>query len=173
MALPPNSLPHPQFPDYFVTPEGEIWSVKRETPRLLAKRLHKGYYNVGGDFGVTSKNTKRVTYSIHRLVAETFIPNPHNLTDVNHINGDKTDNSVSNLEWCSRRYNHLHARRIGIHGTQYEYKVMVCATGETFWTPSLSVVANAFCMQWRTLRGTLKTQKTRLPLRVVDKRLLT
>lgn len=42
---------------------------------------------------------------VHRIIAKTFLENPNNYKEVNHINEDKTDNSVSNLEWCSRSYN--------------------------------------------------------------------
>lgn len=51
---------------------------------------------------------------VHRLVACAFLPNPLNLHDVNHIDGDKTNNTVSNLEWVSRRDNVLHAMRLGM-----------------------------------------------------------
>lgn len=46
---------------------------------------------------------------IHRLVAISFLPNPNNLTDVNHKNGDKSNNSVENLEWVSHRENIVHS----------------------------------------------------------------
>lgn len=51
---------------------------------------------------------------IHRVVAKTFIENPGNLSEVNHISGCKADNSVNNLEWCSRPYNQRHAYTRGL-----------------------------------------------------------
>ena len=53
--------------------------------------------------------TKGKMYSIHRLVATAFIPNPKNLPQINHIDGNKDNNCVENLEWCDNSYNQLHA----------------------------------------------------------------
>ena len=55
---------------------------------------------------------KYKTYYIHRLVAETFIPNKDKKEFVNHIDGNKHNNSVSNLEWCTRQENEVHAFRM-------------------------------------------------------------
>lgn len=60
------------------------------------------------------KNGKRKCEYVHRLVAESFIPNPNGKIDVNHINGNKTDNSVCNLEWTTRSENMKHAFNIGL-----------------------------------------------------------
>ena len=52
---------------------------------------------------------QKVHKLIHRLVAEAFIPNPYNLPQVNHKDGNKANNTLDNLEWCSQEYNNIHA----------------------------------------------------------------
>lgn len=61
-----------------------------------------------------SENGKTNQYRVHRLIAETFIPNPMNLPCVNHKDGNKLNNSVDNLEWCTHAENTLHAYRTGL-----------------------------------------------------------
>ena len=59
--------------------------------------------------GYATIHLKNKTYKIHRLVALIFIPNPDNLPQVNHIDGNKQNNKVENLEWCSCKQNITHA----------------------------------------------------------------
>jgi hypothetical protein len=70
----------------------------------------KGYLSVSLWDGQRS-----VRKYIHRLVAEIFIPNPNNYLEVNHIDGDKTNNHYQNLEWCTRQQNVRHAYESGLY----------------------------------------------------------
>ena len=71
-----------------------------EQEHILTAHKSRGYINV-----LLSKNGKSRPFSVHRLVAQAFIPNPNNLPEVNHKDEDKTNNNVDNLEWCNRSYN--------------------------------------------------------------------
>jgi hypothetical protein len=62
-----------------------------------------------------NKKGIRRAFSIHRLLAEHFIPNPNNYPEVNHKNGIKIDNRLENLEWCTHSYNCKHAVDVGLH----------------------------------------------------------
>ena len=63
------------------------------------------------------KNTKIKVFLVHRLVAKAFIPNPNNLSQVNHKDGNKENNHANNLEWCTQSINMRHAYKQGLwHG---------------------------------------------------------
>lgn len=86
---------------YFVDRSGKVFSNKwGYLKELKQMKCRGGYYLVG-----LCRDSRRKMISVHRLVAETFIPNPDSMPLVNHINGIKTDNRVENLEWCTAKYN--------------------------------------------------------------------
>ena len=86
---------------YEVSDQGRVRSLKSGKERILKPGSDKyGYLQVG-----LYKNGEKKMCKVHRLVAQTFIPNPDNLTEVNHKDEDKINNKVSNLEWCDRKYN--------------------------------------------------------------------
>lgn len=78
--------------------------------RILTGGLSRGYYGIHLRSGIYK--------AIHRLVAETYIDNPHNLPQVNHIDGNKRNNCLCNLEWVTARDNQLHALSLGLKVSQ-------------------------------------------------------
>lgn len=101
---------------YEVNEFGEVYSCERTASdgrHLQRKKLKGGSFSNGYKFVCLRKDGLNRNHSIHRLVAEAFIPNPLNLSDVNHKDGNKQNNCVENLEWCSRSENLAHAVKIG------------------------------------------------------------
>lgn len=97
---------------YKINRQGDVYIMKKPRKQEGIKKpsIDKdGYKQVS-----LSKNGKYTTYKVHRLVALTFIPNPNNLPVINHIDGNKQNNRVDNLEWCTRSENDLHAYRLGL-----------------------------------------------------------
>ena len=96
---------------YQVSNLGRVRSLDRYVGNYLFKgKIMKENLNSRGYLRLhLSMNNKQKEHKIHKLVAEAFIDNPDKLTEVNHINGIKTDNKVSNLEWCTHKENMLHA----------------------------------------------------------------
>lgn len=82
------------------------------------------------------KCNKATNYMVHRLVAQAFVPNPNNLKEVNHIDGNRLNNNADNLEWCTSRQNMLHSVKAGLRQKSYRRPVKCIETQEVF--PSLS-----------------------------------
>ena len=86
---------------YEVSDKGRVKSIGYGKEKILKPFRNKyGYLQIG-----LRKNREQKWYLVHRLVAQTFIPNPDNLPQVNHKDEDKENNSVHNLEWCDSKYN--------------------------------------------------------------------
>lgn len=80
---------------YLVSDGGQIWSIRGQ--KVLKPKIDRYGYEVV----LLSVNGHSYHRTVHRLVAQAFVPNPHNLPTVNHINEVKTDNRAVNLEWLS------------------------------------------------------------------------
>ena len=97
--------------EYTLFSDGEI--LAKDGHIMIPQKDKKGYLRIRLRYGDVDKYGG-ATYKVHRLVAENFIPNPWNKPQVNHINGDKTDNRAENLEWVTNTENIHHAMEIGL-----------------------------------------------------------
>lgn len=95
---------------YSITSDGKLYS--NISNKYLKQQINKGYYYVS--LRLDGRTGKCTTVKVHRLVAEAFIPNPDNKPYVNHIDGNKQNNNVSNLEWCTPKENTQHAKDTGL-----------------------------------------------------------
>lgn len=103
------------FPNYYITTEGIVINKKNHIIKPFIN--NKGYVLVR-----LWNNNKAVSKLVHRLVAETFIPKIEGKCEVNHIDGDKTNNNVDNLEWCTRQENNIHAKLLGAKQYSSEFR---------------------------------------------------
>ena len=95
------------FYQYYVSSCGKVFGCTGR--ELKQETTNRGYKRLS-----LSINGKHERWSVHRLVALLFIPNPEQKLQVNHIDGNKENNNVNNLEWCSASENCKHAFRIGL-----------------------------------------------------------
>lgn len=115
---------------YRVSSTGRVLSVghttidKRGRARTLQDKYLSLCYGRSPKYGYAHVSLSRGDGTaervwVHRLVATAFIPNPNNLPQVNHKDGNKRNNKVENLEWCTIRDNLLHSFRTGLHNNEY------------------------------------------------------
>lgn len=96
------------LPKEFTDKRGRLW--RRHGSDMQLRKDYKGYLNVL----LCHPHGESRLYKVHRLVANAFIDNPKNLPQVNHLNGDKSDNRVENLEWSDNSKNMIHAYKLGL-----------------------------------------------------------
>lgn len=100
---------------YFVNSNGEVFSNKTGEMKKLNGSVRNGYKVIG-----ITIDGKQQFYFAHRLVAEAFVPNPEHKPIVNHKDGNKLNNCVNNLEWCTYRENTQHAWDTGLMDSKHE-----------------------------------------------------
>lgn len=100
---------------YVASSDGLIYKMKDGKPeRVLGGRSRDGSPHSYSSVCLVDETGKRHATKIHRVIAETFIPNPNNLPCVNHKDGNKRNNDVSNLEWVTYSENMKHATKTGL-----------------------------------------------------------
>ena len=135
----------PSFPVYSASNYGRIRNDG--TGRIMHLYMNtRGYLTLS-----LRKDNKQVQQMVHRLVAESFLGGPHPDLDVNHIDGDKTNNCIENLEWCTRLENVRHAVRTGLRPGPRRKSVRIIETGTEF--ESVRACAKYFgvdvsCISW-------------------------
>ena len=154
-------------PNYMVSNFGRVKSNKT---RCIKKSVHidgDGYHLINQTTHPTGYKMLKVdgeTKKVHRLVAEAFIGNERNLKEINHIDGDKSNNNSSNLEWCTRSENLIHAYKTGLRKPiqgheKVNAKPVIATNGRTtieFFT--ISAGARFFGVSLSILYGCLKRE---------------
>lgn len=116
------------FENYEVSTEGRVRSLNYNHSGQI--KVLKPQENTSGYLQVQLyKNKSKKQFYVHRLVAIMFIPNPNNLQEINHINENKHDNRLENLEWISRKANIEHGTRTERMAQARERKIKCIETG--------------------------------------------
>lgn len=140
--------------DYFITMEGKITSLKGEHPKEM--RIYK---EKTGYFAVSLRHNGRYTRKrVHQILAIVFLPNPLGYSEINHIDGDKSNNALNNLEWCDRTHNIRHSFSTGLcvrpkgekshmYGANNRFSKLIfnCETGIYYDSVKEGATANGLC----------------------------
>ena len=141
------------YPNYEVSTNGRVRNVTTGT--ILKTADVKGYRRV-----VLCDSTGHHPKAVHRLVADAFYDGDHEGLQVNHIDGNKSNNFLGNLEWCTSSENRIHAFRTGLQKPRSK-SVMIVETGEKF--RSMKECASHINGDFRNvsacLRGAQKTHR--------------
>jgi hypothetical protein len=114
---------HPQYSHFYISESGEVFSTKSN--KVLKTFKHKHGYLVFST-RLNGRNSKSILLKVHRLVAETYIPNPENKPYINHKDGVKANNHISNLEWVTASENVKHAYATGLAKGKPKYDNPQC-----------------------------------------------
>ena len=140
------------FNDYSITKDGQVFSHK-------TNKFKKPFVFPTGYIGITlSKNAVSKNYYLHRIVADNYISNPNNKPQVNHIDGNKANNSISNLEWVTPKENMKHSLDNGLRQKYYPqsnpYKLILDTFTGVFYD-NVKEASKYSNYEYRYLRGML------------------
>lgn len=98
-----------KFPNYIIQKDGKIFSMSKNVylKAFKSKQGNSGKYRY--QVTLVDNNGTQQQHRVHRIVAQAFIPNPENKGEINHIDGDPSNNNVNNLEWSTKQENMTHA----------------------------------------------------------------
>ncbi len=105
-----------------------------------------------------SINGNRKLFLVHKLIAATFIPNPLNKREINHIDGNKHNNRVDNLEWVTRKENAMHSAKTGLQTKEQFKKANSCAIAKT-QKPLLQIKNGKVIARYKSLRDACRKLK--------------
>ena len=148
-----------KYKDVFINKEDlEIYKKTRSGKMIkLSKWVDStGYYMVA-----FRSEGKKYWKRIHRLIAETLIPNPNNYPQVNHIDGNKLNYNITNLEWCDNKYNTQEAYNNGLYKSTKECPIRATnkTNGKIFEFNSIRKCAEELKINRKTLTAILKGEK--------------
>lgn len=146
-----------KYDNIFIDGE-DVYVQKASGMHKLCKWVDNvGYYQV-----VWRENGKRKYVRVHRLIAETLLPNPNNLPQVDHKDGNKLNNALSNLEWVSNAENTQRGYNSGLyHSSKRSHKISAKhkTTGKVEIYKSIRSCADALGLNRKTITAILKQQK--------------
>lgn len=102
----------PEYSKYVIFDDGRIWSRSKKC--FMKPSLNSDGYPSNNFINSKAKNGYRASTTFHRLIAIAFVPNPKNYSEVNHIDGVKTNVHYLNLEWCTRSHNVKQTYALGL-----------------------------------------------------------
>jgi hypothetical protein len=140
------------FDDYSITRDGQVFSHK-------TNKFKKPFNDQVGYVRIQLyQDNKKKNYSLHRLIANTYICNPNNKPQVNHIDGNKANNRVSNLEWVTSKENMQHSYDKGLRKKYYPkcvtYKLIIDTLTGVFYN-DIKDASKYSNYDYRYLRGML------------------
>ena len=145
------------FEDYLVSKDGQVFSKRNPNKPLCIWKDNTGYMQVN-----IRKDKKKYYKRVHRLVAEAFISNPENLPMVNHKDGNKTNNNVDNLEWCTNSQNTQDGYNKGYYKSTYKVSVKAIhkETGKELIFRSIRQLSEDLRLNRKTVSNILNGTKT-------------